>query len=187
MASIDPYAVGADAISARARLIARSMIAAITRRAAAAWTASTSAIPAPGTLSAAATATARAAATSLPTTSRPRPRPRSTATTGAAAILRGAAAAPTTSALTSAAAAPNAPPAPRGRPPNNFMPERMPFSQSGIPFLLLNHPLCCIIRRYSRSCPPFCGCVGCLPVPVCGRGSHELPAGEQCPPLQGAF
>ena len=151
------------------------MTAAITRRAAAAWTASTSAIPAPGTLSAAATATAGAAATSLPTTSRPRPRPRSTATTGAAAILRGAAAAPTTSALTSAAAAPNALPAPRGRLPNNFIPERMPFSQSGIPFLLLNHPLCCIIRRYSRSCPPFCGKTWC----TCGSSGTPTPTTPQ--------
>ena len=120
-------------------------------------------------------ATAGAAATSLPTTSRPRPRPRSTATTGAAAILRGAAAAPTTSALTSAAAAPNAPPAPRGRPPNNFIPERMPFSQSGIPFLLLNHPLCCIIRRYSRSCPPFCGKTWC----TCGSSGTPTPTTPQ--------
>ena len=48
----------------------------------------------------------------------------------AAAILRGAAAAPTTSALTSAAAAPNAPPAPRGRPPNNFIPERCRFHKA---------------------------------------------------------
>ena len=168
MASIDPYAVGADSISARARLPypqtrpvynplhactycahggvfmsyldCASMTAAITRRAAAAWTYQRPPYRPRGRC-----------LRQLPQQRGLRQRryrqpaglarDRDPLRRQGCRHLEGRCCCADHVSLTSAAAAPNAPPAPRGRPPNNFIPERMPFSQSGIPFLLLNHPL----------------------------------------------